>query len=136
MCQEFDNILDLVKQRGFYYEYMSDFEKFREGLPSKKKFYSLLTDRKISDKEYEHVFNVWNKFEMKTMQDYHYLYLTCDVLLVPVFENFRNNRLKNYGLYPSYYLSAPGSSWDEMHKMTKVELELTPDPDLRKRYKS
>ena len=41
---------------------MSDFEKFEEELPSKEKFYSSLTDRKISDKEYEHVLNVWTKF--------------------------------------------------------------------------
>ena len=32
LSQEFDNnVLDLVKQKGFYpYEYMSDFEKFKE----------------------------------------------------------------------------------------------------------
>ena len=36
--------------------------------------------QRISDKEYEHVLNVWNKFEMKTMKDYHDLYLKCDVL--------------------------------------------------------
>ena len=36
--QEFDNnILHLVKQKEFYpYEYMSDFEKFKEELPRKK----------------------------------------------------------------------------------------------------
>ena len=44
---------------------MSDFEKFKEQLPSKEKFYSSLTNRKSTDKEYEHVCNVWNKFEMK-----------------------------------------------------------------------
>ena len=77
MSQEFDkNVLDLVKQKGFYpYEYMSDFKKFKEELPSKEKFYSLLTGKKISDKEYEHVLKVWNKFEMKTTKDYHDLYL-------------------------------------------------------------
>ena len=48
---------------------MSGFEKFKEELPSKEKFYSSLTDRKISDKEYEHVLNVWKKVEMKTMKD-------------------------------------------------------------------
>ena len=38
LSQEFDNnILDLVKQKGFYpYEYMSDFEKFKEELPRKE----------------------------------------------------------------------------------------------------
>ena len=67
MSQAFDNnVLDLVKQKWFYpYEYMSDFEKFKEELPNKKEFYSLLTDKKISDQEYEHVLNVCKKFEMK-----------------------------------------------------------------------
>ena len=58
--QEFDNnVLDLFKQKGFYpYEYMTDLEKFKEGLPNKGKFYSSLTDRKITEKEYEHVLSL------------------------------------------------------------------------------
>ena len=42
LSQEFDkNVLDLVKQKLFYpYEYMSDFEKFKEELPRKDTFYS------------------------------------------------------------------------------------------------
>ena len=84
-----------------------------------------MTSRKISEKEHEHVLNVWNKFEMKTRKDHHYLYLKCDVLFLPyVFEKFRNNSLKNYELCPNYYLRAPGLSWDAILKMTKVELEL------------
>ena len=43
---------------------------------------------------------------------------------------FRNNRLKNEGLCPSHYLSAPGLSWDAMLQMTKNELERIPDPDI------
>ena len=134
LSQEFDNnVLDLVKQKGFYpYEYMSDFEKFKEELPKKENFYSSLTGKKINDKEYEHVLKVWNKFEMKTMKDYHDLYLKCDVLLLAdVFEKFKNNGLKNYALCPSHYLSAPGLSWDTMFNMTKVELKLIPDPDMQ-----
>ena len=40
MSQEFDNnVLDLVKQMGFYpYEYMSDFEKFKEEFLLKESF--------------------------------------------------------------------------------------------------
>ena len=70
LSQEFDNnLLDLVKQKRFYpYEYVGDFEKFKEELSGKEKFYSSLSNRKITDKEYEHVLNVWNKFEMKTMK--------------------------------------------------------------------
>ena len=38
-------------------------------------FYSSLTNRRISDKEFDYVFTVWNKFETKTMKDYHDAYL-------------------------------------------------------------
>ena len=133
MSQEFDNnVLDLDKRKGFYpYEYLTDFEKFKEELPNKEKFYSSSNDRKITDKEYEHVINVWKKTEMKTMKGYHDLYLKCDVLLLAdVFEIFRNNSLKNYGLCPSHYLSAPGLSWDTMLKMTKIKLIIISDPDM------
>ena len=54
------------------------------------------------------------------MKDCHNLYLKSDVLLlVDVFEKFRNNSLTNYRLCPSHYLSAPGLSWDAMLKMKK-----------------
>ena len=59
---------------------MSDFKKFKEELPSKEKFYSLLTGKKNCDKEYDHILHVWKKFEMKTMKNYHDLYLKCEVL--------------------------------------------------------
>ena len=53
LSQEFDNnVLHLVKQKLFYpYEYMSDFEKFKEQLPSKEKFCSSLAGKKISEKD-------------------------------------------------------------------------------------
>ena len=40
---------------------MTDFEKFKEQLPSTEKFYRSLTGKKISGKEYDHILNVWNK---------------------------------------------------------------------------
>ena len=68
---------------------------------------------------------------MKKMKDYHNLYLKCDFsLLSDVLEKFRNNNLKNYGLCPSHYLSAPCLSWDAMLKITTTELERSPDPDM------
>ena len=110
---------------------MTDFEKFKEELPCKENFYSSLTDRKVADKEYEYFLNIWKKFEMKTMKDYHDLYFKCDnFLLADVFEKFRSNSLKNYGLCPSHYSSAPHLSWDVMLKMAKTELELIPYCDM------
>ena len=61
---------------------------------------------------------------MKAMKDYHDLYLKCNVLLLAdVFEKFINNSLKNYVITPAL-------SWDAMLNITKVELELIPDPDM------
>ena len=55
LSQEFDIIvLDLDKQKGFYpYEYMGDFERFKE-LSIKAKFYSLLTNKKL-------VIKIWTR---------------------------------------------------------------------------
>ena len=94
---------------------MSDFEKFKGELPSEEKFNSLLKGKNINEHEYEHVLKVWNKFEMKAMKGYYDLYFKCDALLLAdVFEKFKNNILKNNGLCPSHYLSAPALSWDAM----------------------
>ena len=72
VSQEFDNnILDFVQQKVFYpYEYMTDFKRFEEQLPSKEKLYSSLTGKKISNKKYDHILKVWNKFEMTTIKNY------------------------------------------------------------------
>ena len=61
---------------------MSHCKKFNEQLPSKETIYSYLTGKNISDKDYEHAFNVWNKTGMKKMKYHHDLHLKCDVLLL------------------------------------------------------
>ena len=71
---------------------MNGFEKFDESqLLEKENFYSSLRDERVSDKDYEHAEQIWRELEIKTMRDYHDLYLKTDVLLLAdVFEGFRN----------------------------------------------
>ena len=110
MSEEFGNdTTDIIQQKRFYpYEYMSHFEKSKEELPSKETFYSFLTSKIVSDTLYEHVINVWNKFEMKTAKDYHEFCLKCDALFSAYrFDKLRNISFKNYGSYPNHYLSVP-----------------------------
>ena len=123
----------LLKQKGFYpYEYMDSVEKFKEDKPPPQKaFFSKLTGKGISNKNYSHVLNVWNSFNMETMKDYHKLYNDSDaLLLVDVFENFRDICSKIYGLDPVHYYTAPGLAWDACLKMTGINLELLNDVDM------
>ena len=125
--------LKLLKRKGVYpYDYMDCFERLYETtLPPIESFYSELNKSGIPEDNYTHAQNVWEKFEMKTLQDYHDLYLKTDVLLLAdVFENFRDVCQENYGLDPAWYYTAPGLAWDAALKVTKVELELLADPDM------
>ena len=134
ISEEFqDEQLSLMKKKGVYpYDYMDSFKKFEENrLPKKEDFFSLMNDEHITDEEYQHAQNVWNKFGLSTMGEYHDLYLKSDILLLAdVFENFRKACQQYYELDPAHYFTTPGLSWDAMLKMTETELELMSDVDM------
>ena len=68
---------------------------------------------------------------MKSMREYHDLYLKSDVLLLAdVFKNFRDVCMSNYGLDPCWYYTSPGLSWDALLKTTNNYLENIKDPDM------
>ena len=59
------------------------------------------------------------------MGDYHDLQVKSDtLLLVGVFDKFRDKCIEIYGLDPLYFLSAPGLAWQACLKKTEVNLEL------------
>ena len=91
----------LMSQKGVYpYDFMDSFEKFvLTELPTKEQFYSTLNDQHITNNEYKHARKVWKTFKIKTMSEYHDLYLKSDVLLLAdVFESFRKICLQYYKL--------------------------------------
>ena len=91
LIKRFANILSLRK--GVYpYEYMDNWERFDEtSLPNKESFYSSLNMENIDDIDYRHGKNVFKKFKLKNLGEYHDLYVQSDpLLLADVFENFRN----------------------------------------------
>ncbi len=125
--------LNMLLRKGVYpYDYVSSLAKLSEtSLPLHEQFYSKLNDTNINDKDYTHAQKVWKLFKMKTMRDYHDLYLKSDVLLLAdVFENFRDVCLTNYKLDPAWYYTSPGIAWDAALKITNVKLELLHDPDM------
>ena len=104
----------MLLRKGVYsYEYMDSWEKFDEtALPPKEAFYSNLNLEDISDEDYVSAEKVWDVFEIKNLGEYHDLYVQSDtLLLVDVYENFRNRCLEKYQLDPAYFVSAPGLAW-------------------------
>ena len=125
--------LNLLLRKGvFPYDWFNSFDRLSEtNLPPKESFHSILNDSGITEEDYQHAQKVWETFNMKTMRDYHDLYLKSDVLLLSdVFENFRDVCLDNYHLDPAFYYTAPGLAWDACLKINKVELELLTDYDM------
>ena len=85
----------------------------------------------IDDIDYRHGNNVFKRFKLKNLGEYHDLYVKSDTLLLAdVFENFRNTCLKVYELDPAHFLSLPGLAWQACLKKTNVKLELLTDYDM------
>ena len=123
-CDNDLNKFILLLRKGAYpYECMDNWERFEEtSLPDKKSFYSSLNMENIDDIDYRHGNNVFKKFKLKNLGQYHDLYVQSDV-----FENFRNMCIKVYELDPPHFLSLPGLAWQECLKKTNVKLELLTD---------
>ena len=127
------NKFNLLLRKGVYpYEYMDSWEKLDETtLPTKEVFYSNLNLENISDEHYADEQKVWNVFEIKNLGEYHDLYIQTDTLLLAdVSENFRNKCPEIYELDPTYFVSAPGLTWQACLKMIGVKLELMTDYDM------
>ena len=110
-CNNDLNKFMLLLRKGVYpYECLDNWERFNETLlPSKESFYSNLNMENIKDIDYRHGNNLFNKFKLNNLGEYHDLYVQSDTLLLAdVFENFRDMCLKEYELDPAHFLSLPG----------------------------
>ena len=81
----------------------------------------------IDDIDYRHGNNVFKRFKLNNLGEYHDLYVQSDTLLLAdVFENFRNRCLKVYELDAAHFLLA----WQACLKKTNIKLELLTDYDM------
>ena len=124
---------DLLTRKGvFPYEYIDCVEKLQDTrLPPRELFFSSLTGDTVSESDYAHGVNVWQRFSIRTLGEYSDLYLKTDVLLLAdIFENFRNSCITSYCLHPAHYYTLPSFTWDAMLKYTHVRFELLIDIDI------
>ena len=132
-CNGNVNKFILLLRKGVYpYEYMDNWERFNEtSLPNKESFYSNLNTENIDDIDDTHGNNVFKRFKLKILGEYHDLYVQSDTLLLAdVFENFRNMFIEVYELDPAHFLSLPGLAWQACFKKNNIKLELLTDYDM------
>ena len=81
-CNKNLNKFILLLRKGVYlYEYMDNWERFNEtSLPNKESSYSNLNMENIDDIDYRHCNNVFNRFKLKKLGEYHDLYVQSDTL--------------------------------------------------------
>ena len=129
---DMNKFITLLRKGVYPYEYMDEWNKFEEKeLPGKESFYSNLTMEDISDTDYKYANNVFEKFNLNNLGDYHDLYVRSDTLLLAdIFENFRDACLNNYRLDPAHFVSLPGLARQACLKKTNAELELITDYDM------
>ena len=128
-----DKAFKLLLQKGIFpYRWFDSLEKLDERkLPDRVHWKNDLTGEEMSDKDWEFVNKVWRTFKLKTFRQFHDLYMESDVmLLADIFERFRSDSLKNYGLDPAHFATSPGLSWHACLKMTKIRLDIIRDPDM------
>ena len=92
-------------------------------MDGQKKFYetSLPPKKGISDLDYEHAQQDWNRIRRKheniTLGDYLDVSLETDVLLLAdTFETFWNTCLEHYKLDPAHFYIPPGLAWQTLLK--------------------
>jgi len=74
-------------------------------------FYNDLTKENISEDDYTFVQELWKTFHLQNLGEFHDLYMETDTLLLAdVFQNYREVILKNYGLDPVHFYTAPSLS--------------------------
>ena len=133
LCDKDINKFILLLRKGVYpYEYKDSWERFDEtSLLDKEAFYSSLNMEDITDVDHRHAKRVVKSLNNENLGDYHDLYVQSDtLLLLDVFENYRNKYIEIYEVDPVHFLSAPGLAWQACLKKTEVKIQLLTNVDM------
>ena len=121
-------------QKGVYpYEWAASITKLKETVdfPSRKDFFSILTQSSVSKEAYEHGLKIFHIFNCKTMLDYCHLYCRLDTLLLAeVMTVFRKKVYEEFHLDCTKYISVPQLSFDSMLLTLSEPIHLMTDPDM------
>lgn len=87
----------------------------KDKLPDIEHFYNQLTGEACKESEYQLAERIWEKFNCKTLGEYSDIYLQTDVLLlVDIFENFREECLQHYEIDPAHFVTLASFAFQEV----------------------
>ncbi len=138
----------MIRKNIIPYEFITSHESFQTNIDDLtiENFKSCLDNYRDCDPEEFAFFKEFAKeFHIKTLGEYHDIYLLIDVaLLADVLQENRKILRKDFHLDPAHYLTLPSYSLDAMLKCTKVQIELLStldgynffdtDPKIRKKH--
>ena len=79
----------------------------------------------ITDEDYVHAQKVWDVFKIKTLGEYHDLYVQSDTLLLAdVFENFRDKCIEIYQPDPAHFFIGSRISMASMLKQDRDRIRV------------
>lgn len=97
---------ELLMEKGvFPYDYCQSFSVFSDTcLPPIEEFYNALTDEPLDKEDYKRAVKTYDVMGCTTFKDYMELYVMTDtILLMDVFEGFRDMCMEYYSLDPCQY---------------------------------
>ena len=79
---DINKFVSLLRKGVYPYEYVDNWERFSEiSLPNKEDFYNNLNMEDINDIDYRHANNVFKRFELENLGQYHGLYVQSDIII-------------------------------------------------------
>ena len=114
----------------FPYDYATSLDRLRncQTYPTKDTFFNKLSNKVISDEDYQHGQKVFEEFQCKNMLEYLNLYMKLDTyLLADIFLTFRSVMMRQFELDPAHFISLPSYSYFCMLKYTKADIEAVGD---------
>ena len=128
---------ELILAKGvFPYSFFDSFDKMAyDHIPSMEDFYDTLSDKEISQQDYERAQAAWREFQCDNMGDYMLRYLEMDVRqLADVFERFRVISRREDGLDGAHYMTISQFSLSSALKLINKPIDLCPTPEMYRMF--
>ena len=116
-----DEYIDLLtRKEPMFYSLIKSYDTLNNTvIPSREQCIDDMKGEMMPQDEYDHMVKLWKTFDIKTWGEYYELYNVLDVtLMTDAFEHIWNTTLKEFGVDPMHYITAPQMAYLLFLKVT------------------